>query len=158
MPQDSLPVWKATFLKLPIYPDPTSQIGLLNLANWISERVTGKLIVNKQLTISPTPKFTWNKATFISTLQGLVPTPDPIIPRTKMALAWKTSIPTSKMFVGAGAAVSPPPPPSNGVYSAIPDYKADGDTLEKIYAKIVKDLLDNTNVNLMTEKKLKEIL
>ena len=141
MPMDPLPVWLQEWENLPV--DATGTQSPKDIANFVDERVTGKLEFGPLAKFTPPPKFTWQKALFESALRilALVPSPDPITPRTAMANAWQTATLASLMGITApGTTINPPPPPTTGsVLTAVA--LIDPPTVAVAYAGFLSDLL-----------------
>lgn len=107
--QDPLPIWKAQYELIPKDGVLAAPQGALNIANYVSQRVTGKLTL-APIIGGPPAIFTFNPAAFAAPLSALVPSPDPITGKTAMANAWQAAALASVMLVTPGAYVGAPTP------------------------------------------------
>lgn len=118
MPQDPESVWKDEYKKIPPATDFLS--GPRNLATFVDQRVTGKLVIDPGLAkMDPPPTFTWTKALFQTQLLLLAPTPDPISGIIKMVGAWTTATQASFLVIAPGTKIEPPPAGTNGIVGAV---------------------------------------
>lgn len=107
MALNPLSTWKSTYQNLGTADNQST--GIENMANWIDGQVTGKLVINPSMVSQSS--FTWQKATFISSLSSLQPNTDPTSP-TRLAMAWEVSVLASMMMVPSGAYSGAPAPPT----------------------------------------------
>jgi hypothetical protein len=116
VPIDSLGVWLDEFEKIP--QDMTGDMAPKNLADFVDQRVTGKLDTSKSIVqFAPPPSFTWQKGIFESTLRIIckIPSPDPISPAIKMATAWQQATLASTFTVQPQAKMNKPFPATSGI-------------------------------------------
>lgn len=113
---DALDIWLDEFDKLP--QDPTGDMSPTNLANFVDDRVTGKLDTSTAIVKwEPAPSFTWQKSIFESTLRAIskVPSSSPIIPAIKIATGWQSATLASKVTIQPQAKMDPPFPATTGI-------------------------------------------
>jgi hypothetical protein len=113
---DALDIWLDEFEKLPN--DPTGDMSPTDMANFINDRVTGKLDTSTSIVKwDPAPSFTWQKSIFEDTLRAIskVPSSDPIIPAIKIATGWQNAVLASKVLIQPQAKMNPPFPATNGI-------------------------------------------
>lgn len=137
---DPLATWLSEFEKIP--QDTTGDQAPKNMANFINERVTGKIdLSNSVAKFSPPPSFTWQKSTFESLFRivSKTPSPDPITSAIKIATAWQSATLTSTMVITAGATINPPPPGTNGIAGTAIAI-LDPASLSLAYAGLISDL------------------
>lgn len=117
MAMDAEAIWQAQWDLLPL--DPTGTAYPMNLANFVGDRVDGKL---STVTITSSASFTFNRAVFAAGITGLPPSPTPIAGATAIATAWQTAIVASTMTVPPGAFIGSPAPSTtySVVFSSIP--------------------------------------
>jgi len=143
---DALDIWLSEYEKLP--QDLTGDDSPKNIANFIDERVTGKLdLDNTVAQFSPPPSFTWQKDTFESLFRLItkIPSPDVITPAIKIATAWQTATQTGTMMITVGAVINPVPPPTNGIVGTATAI-LDPASLSLAYSDLVSELSSATSV------------
>ena len=151
---DPLATWIAEFKKLP--QDLTGNDSPKNIANFIDQRVTNKLDLNNSIAkFDPTPIFTWQKSIFqaVLTIIAKMPSPEVISPAIKMANAWQSATLASTFIISAGAAVSPPPPATDGI-AATAVAVIDPATLALAYSGLISDLSSVGPVNMQADAEL----
>jgi hypothetical protein len=97
---DALDIWLDEFEKLPN--DPTGDMSPTNMANFVNDRVTGKLDTSTSIVKwEPAPSFTWQKSIFEDTIRAIskIPSSDPIIPAIKIATGWQNATLASQITI-----------------------------------------------------------
>lgn len=116
MAVDPASIWVDTFKLLP--QDPTGDLAPTNIANWVNDRVEGKLETSSQVVqFTPPPQFGWQKGIFEETLKAVCKIPSPIAaaPAIKLASAWKDAALASTFTIAPGGNMNPPPSGTNGI-------------------------------------------
>jgi hypothetical protein len=137
---DPLDIWLDEFEKIP--QDPTGDLAPKNLADFVDQRVTRKLETSSQVVQwTPAPTFTWQKATFESTLRILckIPSVLPLTPAIQMATAWKTATLISTFMIQPQAKMNPPAPATTGI-AATAGAVIDPASVELAYVYLVAQL------------------
>jgi hypothetical protein len=104
---DAASVWKSEFKNLPLV---SSSVGdaMSNIADFVDQRVTGKMILGAPM--GGSFSFTFNKAAFLSPLTSLTPSPSNSAGMNALASAWQSAVLSSNMIVASGAYVGAPTP------------------------------------------------
>ncbi len=111
MAQDSKAIYKTQW-DIEVPNDPTGTAYPSNMANFIANRVDGKLSMTGGITLTAPAQFTFNKGVFIPLITALQPTTDPVEGRKKIADAWLAAVTASTMVVQPGAYIGTPTPPT----------------------------------------------
>jgi hypothetical protein len=117
---DALDIWLAEFEKLPN--DPTGDMAPTNIANFVNDRVTGKLDTSTSIVKwDPAPAFTWQKSIFEDTIRTLskVPAITPIIPAIQIATGWQNAVLASTIVIQPQAKMNPPFPATTGIAATV---------------------------------------
>lgn len=107
MAMDALQVWKDEWDNLPL--DDTGLAFPMNIANFIGDRVDGKMVAKD---VEGAASFTFNRAVFAAGIASLVPSPSNIAGVTAICSAWQSAILASVLVIPPGSYIKPTPTPA----------------------------------------------